>query len=162
MEIKQANKNVVEECTLMAAMELYVSWSPPIGPTAYWALRFVPWSGAPNPNMVGGPLSHNTIKRGGDQGSNYEVDWSRCEHPQRNLIRSKVSAASDGKLHRLRRRLCTDIAVTTGLGSPSPLDLVTTTLDSTAPSCHDAGIEATAAPWIEWWPRARYINSFPI
>ena len=40
--------------------------------------------GAPNPNMVGGPLSHSTIKRGGDQGSNYEVDLSRRNHLQKN------------------------------------------------------------------------------
>ena len=40
-----------------------VSWSPPIGPTAYWALVSAHWSGEPNPNTVGGPLSHSTYKR---------------------------------------------------------------------------------------------------
>ena len=40
-----------------------VSWSPPIGPTAYWALVSAPWSGEPNPNTVGGPLSRSTHKR---------------------------------------------------------------------------------------------------
>ena len=49
--------------------------------------------------MVGGPLSHGTIKRGGDQGSNYEVDWSHRDPPTENLTRSKEGAASDGKTH---------------------------------------------------------------
>ena len=49
--------------------------------------------------MVGRPLSHSTIKRDGDQGSNYEVDQSRRDPPIENLTRSKEGAASDGKTH---------------------------------------------------------------
>ena len=58
-----------------------------------------PDQGAPNPNMVAGPISHNTIKRGVDQDSNYEVDRSRRDPPTENLTRSKEGAASDGKTH---------------------------------------------------------------
>ena len=49
--------------------------------------------------MVGGPLSHNTIKRGGDQGSNYEVDKSRRDPPTENITWSKEGAASDEMTH---------------------------------------------------------------
>ena len=107
-----------------------ISTNRPNGLLGPWICALI---GAPNPNMVGGPLSHSTIKRGGDQGSNYEVDRIHCNHLRRNLIRFKVSAASDGKP--------TDSAV----ASASPLDIVSTTLDTTAPSSLDTGVHEAAA-----------------
>ena len=71
-----------------------ISWSPPIGPTAYWALASAPWSGAPNPNRLVGPCRTTHIKIGGDHGLSHEVGLGRHDPTDRNpnLIYSVLPA----------------------------------------------------------------------
>jgi len=73
-----------------------VSWSPPIDPTAYWALISAPWSGEPNSNPVGGPLSHSTHKRRWGWGLE-QRGWPEPPHPPKeNPNPILKSAVSDG------------------------------------------------------------------
>jgi hypothetical protein len=57
----------------------------------------MPWSRAPNQIMVGGPSSHNAIKRRWGQGSWYGVHWC-CHKPHlQSLIRFRGCTVSNGE-----------------------------------------------------------------
>jgi len=92
-----------------------VSWSPPIGPTAYWALGSAPWSGEPNPNWLVGPCRTAHINReGGDraQGTRFA---GAATPTYRNPNPILKRAASDG--------MCSPPPLPSSAGSPpAPLD----------------------------------------
>jgi hypothetical protein len=103
-----------------------LDWSPLARSNDQVRPWLMPWSGAPNQIMVGGPPSHSAIKRRWGQDSWYGVHWCHHKSHLQTLIRSRGCAVSDGKSRRLRsRRAVTAI----GLRHPS-----LSTADSTTSS----------------------------